>query len=81
MAAVRKEVDDFLGRREQNAAHNIEEARAQAWSKYEPKIDASQLNRFKGNQEKFLDAAGKIIDERTDDLLDLAPNPRPCSTA
>jgi len=69
IASLQTEVNDFLTRREKNAAANIEDARTEAWSHYEPKIDPERLKHFKEQLEAFAGAADKLVDERTDDLL------------
>lgn len=42
---------------------------AAAWPKYEAKLNTQIFDLFKKNHSSFLDAAAKVIDDRTDDLM------------
>lgn len=71
IAAIQKDVDAFLKRREQNYHQNIAEAKSNAWPKYQEKLGrkGKALDDFKGKWNKFMADADKIIDARTQVLI------------
>lgn len=75
IAKIKQEVEEFLVKRSNNAASNIETARNGSWGKYEeqlakaPKSSKKLYQLFKENYDKFLAAIELLLNERTVDLV------------
>jgi hypothetical protein len=75
MAKVDQEIKQFAAKRNATGVQNIDDARAQAWPKYEEKLDKTLFDPFKKNYDYFLEAADKIIDARTVELIKWLESP------
>lgn len=69
ISAIKKDVDAFLASREKNYHKNIADAKANAWPKYDEKLDHDRLNNFRKNHSEFLTTADLLIDARTITLI------------
>lgn len=72
---IKKEVEEFLVKRNNSASNNIERAYSGAWAKYEKLLaDAPNSKKklyevFRANYNKFNTSLESLMDERTKDLI------------
>ena len=69
IAALRREVDEFLATRQKNGEANIRNAEQNSWASYAKRIDKNKRELFEKNYTAFGTAVAQLVDERTDDLL------------
>lgn len=69
IAAIKADADRFLATRAKNSPAMIASAKRLSWEKYEAMLVPGAYQNFRKNYESLLAAAGKLIDERSDDLL------------
>lgn len=69
MAQVKADVERFLSSRARNADKNIQHARAEAWPKYQDRLDDQALNKFNKNWSRLQIQADTVIDQRTQALI------------
>jgi hypothetical protein len=71
--AAMDEIDKIAAKatttRDQHSQKRADEAVAEAWSKYEPRIDKPALDAFKKAYTAFVPAAAALADERTEDVV------------
>lgn len=69
IARIKSEVDRFTTSRSRNYGANIAKARAEAWPKYQDRIDQPTRDKFNGFRAQFEARADDLIDRRTQTLI------------
>lgn len=69
IARVKADVEQFISRRSNNANENIQHARAEAWPKYQERVDQASLNLFNKHWDRLQQVGDEVVDKRTEALV------------